>query len=434
MASLLGRVLRGDGKKADDLLSKIIRDFHGRDWTPESHMSLANAAPFDLLTDPLATPRVKQFLVPTNQNSHRVHRFIFLGILSLSPTFINELKTVRCSVWDLLMERLDSHEETITFYMRARLAPWREVLIAYFDKIGDLTGDSPPFRTQTMPAGAPFPPLGLDDNFFQNQPNTHPDIFYLTATGTARLNIVVSGRHAHQPMENVTECSYTRTHWPAAAPALWPAHRTYRDHPQNVRDCHGGVGGANAFLMCAKCDRDFRAIGGGVVGCGCKCTKWCAQSMVQVKELAPYPAAPQSLNKGVIAVERIAVGEVLGEYTGELLPPGKTDSTVLGNPHADDIYAMDIHAHGVVLERRRRVIELGPNIGQLSAAWKGSWARFINTAPLKAQWNVEFDQLLVEDRVRIVVRAIKEIKIGDEILVPYGDPYMKDLFGAAWKA
>lgn len=63
---------------------------------------------------------------------------------------------------------------------------------------------------------------------------------------------------------------------------------------------------------------------------------------------------------------------------------------------------------------------------------KGNWTRFINTSPLKADWNIELEQRVIADRIRILVSSLWPIVFGEELIASYGPDYMKSLFGQGW--
>jgi len=63
-------------------------------------------------------------------------------------------------------------------------------------------------------------------------------------------------------------------------------------------------------------------------------------------------------------------------------------------------------------------------IAILSGEFMGNWTRFINSDD--EDDNIEFEQEAVSGKMRIVVRAIRPIKFGQQIYGWYGDKYFKE--------
>ncbi|OBT89367.1 hypothetical protein VE02_01397 [Pseudogymnoascus sp. 03VT05] len=386
-------ILRGDGRKAAAFLTDIIQDFEyqyvGQPFPRPSTSALADAISFSAGTN----TRFTQFLDNPQPAQPRLHRLMYIGALSTS----------------------NKHMAVINFFARSHRLPWKEALIDYFDDIGDTGPDSAPFRNGVWPTGIPVHPLGLDDDIFED------------------MNMVMSGSRKDRPMENIKECVFDRRYWPKTAPPTWPANRTYVGHPQNVRNATAGIPAnqADDFLICGYCDRTF--VDTTTDGIGCVCVTWRVDNpCVQVHEYPPYPSAPSLVNKGVMAMQAFAKDEVIGEYVGMLLPPGRADPSIRNNVVADDVYTIDLNAAVVATVDGEETTIPGDKIADVSAAWKGNWTRFINTSPRKNDWNVQLEQRLVANRIRIIVRTTRRIAFGEELIASYGTDYMKTLFGDRW--
>ncbi|KFY06626.1 hypothetical protein V492_07897 [Pseudogymnoascus sp. VKM F-4246] len=424
------RALRGDDKKAVTLLSGIIQDFEhytiGPPIPQDPCMNLANAVPFDFRT----SIRLADFLTGSQPLQPRLHRLMFLGVLSGSATFMDVFQNEKDRLWRALLTALDPHMATIIFYARSRVLPWRRALINYFDKIGDSGSDSTPFRTGAWPPNIPVHPLGLSDDDFQGE---HPHTFYIRLNGGADQSTVASGSRINQPIVNIDESVLDRRTWPKIRPPSWPANRTYPDHPQNVRNATPGIPAdqADDFLDCGGCDQNFVDISSGTIGC--MCDSWrVSYPCLQVHEYPPYPNAPGLVNKGVMAMQAFASDQIIGEYVGMLLPPGRTDPNIKNNVFADDIYAIDLNAAVIAVVNGTPTSMPGDKIADVSGVWKGNWTRFINTSPLRADWNIELVQWLVADRIRILIRTIRPVAFGEQLIASYGTDYMRSLFGDNW--
>lgn len=95
----------------------------------------------------------------------------------------------------------------------------------------------------------------------------------------------------------------------------------------------------------------------------------------------------------------IPKGRYLGQYLGELLPPGHGQP-----PH--DLYTFDI-----------------PGVARVSADESGGIARFFNHG---CEPNVRADVELVGGRQVVVFRALRDIRAGEQVLVDYGEDYFGD--------
>lgn len=336
----------------------------------------------------------------------------------------------RDGIWQALLTELDMHMAVICFYARSRRVLWRETLVNYFNAISDAGPDSAPFRSGVWPADVPIPPLGLSDDIFLD---VHPHSFYFRLDGGAGRNLVASGSRANLPMVNIDDSIWDRRTWTKIAPPSWPVNRVYPDHPQNVRNATIGIPAnqANDFLRCGGCNKEFVDI--STEDLGCECDDWYVDyPCVQVHQYPSYPNAPNLLNKGVMAMQSFKPDDVIGEYVGMLLPPGRADPSIRNNVFADDVYTIDLNAPVIVRVNNTSTTIPGGKVADVSAGWKGNWTRFINTSPQKAHWNIELEQRLIADRVRIIVRVIRPITFGEELIASYGTEYMKSLFGDNW--
>ena len=62
-------------------------------------------------------------------------------------------------------------------------------------------------------------------------------------------------------------------------------------------------------------------------------------------------------------------------------------------------------------------------IGILSAEFMGNWTRFINQDDSQ---NIEFEHEAISGKMRIVVRAVKSIKFGEQLYGHYGPNYFPE--------
>lgn len=107
---------------------------------------------------------------------------------------------------------------------------------------------------------------------------------------------------------------------------------------------------------------------------------------------------------GVFAGTPIFEGQLLDEYFGELIPP-RTAATLV-----DDDYIFQIR-----------------NFAASSAKNFGNWTRFVNHSC--RDFNVEAVNDVLGGRRTITFKAIRNIQVGEELLIDYGKNYFGDKDG-----
>jgi hypothetical protein len=104
--------------------------------------------------------------------------------------------------------------------------------------------------------------------------------------------------------------------------------------------------------------------------------------------------------RGLYATQDIPKGTVIGVYTGEVFDSATTfEAYKTEHPGTDDSYAMRIAG---------RIVD---------AARKGNFTRYINFSD--TQENIEFAEGYIKNRKVVLVRALKDIKVGQQFLVNY---------------
>jgi len=355
--------------------------------------------------------------------------YIFLGHLSLSRAFMDAILNEVNVVWTEFLTQLSNNLSSISLFVRSRRGPWREALIDYFNASNNT--DTREYRAFANPGCWPhrevtYPSHRLLDIEFLHH---RPDEFYLGRDNGYHPCIVRSGDGAGiVHMIDIDECVYDEaafslpgcgkrpSGYPAALP--WPPL-----HPQNVSDQNG------QFFTCQGCFRQYQPVGSPVAGC--RCQGWKSNAIVQLTQYLPFPGTNE-LNIGVRALQAFTAGQVIGEYVGELVPEEAVMPPTARKvrPLHDQIYPFTMCRYNR-LNNPRKPEQMGA-IAVVSARLRGNWTRFINTAPLRTDWNVVFDEITVADRVRIVVRTTKDIAFGEQLIASYGEEYMKDIFGADW--
>lgn len=118
-------------------------------------------------------------------------------------------------------------------------------------------------------------------------------------------------------------------------------------------------------------------------------------------ELIEYP----NRGIGVRALTNIKAGDFLGEFVGEIIPT------------SDESYKSNIYDIDLVSSDPGSEPEL---VGIVSPAWRGNWVRFINHS---CGSSTAFIHANIGMRSTILVKALRDIPIFEEITVNYGAAY-----------
>ena len=108
---------------------------------------------------------------------------------------------------------------------------------------------------------------------------------------------------------------------------------------------------------------------------------------------------------GIRALQPIAKSKILGEYVGEILP---------WYYQGDPVYGMEFCLPGAHPKE---------SVALISSKRYGNWTRFINHS---CNSSTAFFGMIIGDRHRIVVKALRDIKAFEEITVHYGHGYWKN--------
>ncbi|KLJ12192.1 hypothetical protein EMPG_12742 [Blastomyces silverae] len=128
----------------------------------------------------------------------------------------------------------------------------------------------------------------------------------------------------------------------------------------------------------------------------CKCKLQLAEEKHPLLELREYP----DRGIGVRSLRSIKAGTFIGEYVGEIRDPAYRLGSTYG-------------LHHTLRER---------SIGVIDAAIYGNWTRYMNHS---CRAGVVFVSTVVGDRACVLVRAIRDIEMFEEITVDYGDEYFR---------
>ena len=197
------------------------------------------------------------------------------------------------------------------------------------------------------------------------------DVRWPTFNGKRQINI----------LKNIyRDTAFQNTH----RPFCWPADRPYPEDPTIVRDM--------SITPCITCHSHTP----------CRCSFLKSPEIYHpLVELRDYGHK----GVGIRALERIPRRAILGEYVGEIFPCNYT---------GDPIYGLDFSLP------RRRADDV---IATISSKRYGNWTRFMNHSCDPA---TAFRTATQGGRHRMVVQAVRDIEIFEEVTVDYGDGYWRD--------
>ncbi|KAI9716826.1 MAG: hypothetical protein M1812_005166 [Candelaria pacifica] len=212
----------------------------------------------------------------------------------------------------------------------------------------------------------------------------HPHEWFLSLDGTPR-----PCRFKGRDQINIGECDYNEASFASGGkkPTDWPSHWMWPSDPMVFRP---GVG-----CICAICEKlePYRRYH-------------------ELHLLNPLVELVEYFGKGVgvRALQKIAAGSDLAEYVGRYFPLNTTD--------AEDVEGV-YHLEGTTCLSETEPRQAVP-VCYISAAVVGNWTRFMNHSCEPA---TEFINACVGGRYRMVVRALRNIEVFEEITVHYGDSY-----------
>lgn len=114
----------------------------------------------------------------------------------------------------------------------------------------------------------------------------------------------------------------------------------------------------------------------------------------------------QNKGIGIRALTNIKAGDALGEFLGEIIPM------------SDQSYEANVY--DITLVKECPGSEQRESLGIISPAWTGNWVRFINHS---CESSTDFFSTNAGQHVTIIVRALRDISIFEEITVNYGEEY-----------
>jgi hypothetical protein len=347
----------------------------------------------------------------------------FLSILMTSKMFCNSMQRFGITIsgdiavvgdqeyahfgtWDTLLEKLLSERSSIRAFAFSRRVHYVDVYR----------------RSAQAELGMP---LQEPHDFPHGLRNPHE--VYHAADGRLCPNLFWpnSQNATPQTMKNISRNIYNPKNFQGyPRPDGWASTWTYP--AQDIQ--HPCSKWGQNYPPCVSCGKrtgpPTRSIGAmPSTNCSCSTAAMFSEILVEIKEYDSY--VPGSLNRGVRALQSFPRGCILGEYLGEFIPL---------NTHkerGDEIYAMEFGGPSYL--GRSSAFNSDPispdtsgdvfPIATLIAGANGSWTRFIN-APSEGELpNCAFRHEALAGKLTVTLRAIQNIRFGEQLLVDYGEGY-----------
>jgi hypothetical protein len=301
---------------------------------------------------------------------------IDVAMLSFSYTFLKAAEHYKDHEWAEAVQLLVENSQSTRLFVQSRNMPWLENL-----KAG-------PFSKHRKAESAKH-----DHKLFLGKHH----LFYLPIKGEPRQCRFLP---TNEPMKEVPDCFFDEQNFslakrPVGYPSTW-------DYPGDIQSPRGPSGIYRYCNICLKPSGPPRRPG----ICCCNIPRLFGKSLVEIREY-PSHADSEQVNRGVRALQNFRAGDFIGEYVGELVPVKDSDK------FGDTIYAM-------FFDRADVMGQSDGGAAMIISGRSGNWTRFINH---DKDPNVEFHTATVGRKHRVVIKTVKDIRFGDEMLVDYGDLY-----------
>ncbi|ESZ96015.1 hypothetical protein SBOR_3588 [Sclerotinia borealis F-4128] len=245
---------------------------------------------------------------------------------------------------------------------------------------------------------------------------------------------------AHQgvvtlPFQNLRENIYSRENFRGyAPPSSWPPSWEYP--PADIQ--HPCLDWGKDYPVCVACGHrtgpsgapeDADASGEKQI-CECKTPSVFDKILIEIREF-PSTTTSKQLDRGIRSLQKIHKGHVIGEILGEFVPLGA--ELDFQCPHD---FAIDFNGPPAV-DKFGKVLEIDPDtivtkpidtntdpIATLITGHKGSWTRLINNGSSRTA-NVEARSEVWAGKLRVTVRALRDIRFGEQLQIHYADIYLE---------
>ncbi|TGO23801.1 hypothetical protein BPAE_0121g00170 [Botrytis paeoniae] len=167
--------------------------------------------------------------------------------------------------------------------------------------------------------------------------------------------------------------------------------------------------------------------------CRCRTIDVYNRILVEIKEYHSESTSKMttSVDRGVRILQNVPRGHIISEVLGEFIPLGAESDF-----KCPSTFSVDFHAPPAV-DNSGKVLEIDPDvvvkktidtntepIATLITGHKGGWTRVINKGTSQTT-NVEFRSEVWAGKLRITVRALRDINFGEQLFVRWGDSYLE---------
>ena len=292
--------------------------------------------------------------------------WVLLIILSHSETFRHAALSLLPDAWDAFIACIKDNA----------------VSLEVFAKVRDLdTATSLKYIARSVPS--PMKKRWLRNEGKKPNIKANPPYSYIVAD---KMKKVRKPKYERQTQINISANIYIPSIFAEGGkPQHWPKDRTWPSDPLTRTP---GLG------VCKACGNDTT----------CECDpNSCAEVTRPLVELKDFGHK----GRGIRTLQHIREGNLLAEYVGLIKS---------ANDKGDPTYGMSIEPYQ----------NYGHcDIGTIEAKRYGNWTRFINHS---CNPSTKFTEFIIGNRVRIMVRAKRNIDIFEELTINYGDEYWKEKF------
>lgn len=289
------------------------------------------------------------------------------SILCHSAKFRNEIFKFADPAWDNLLTAINDNLVSFEVFAKTRDIDW-ETVLRYTDQ-----------NRQALAL-----PINIDDlkrfTFNIQKGNPHGCVIP-TGHSQPPPTTTPAGISQLQIDENLFDIKNFQD---AEKPKGWPRRLPYPSDPTQRLTFEG---------FCESCRTQKM--------CDCKPTTRGRITMpfVEVKDYGTHKG------RGIRALQQINKNDILAEYSGVLLPKQGSD------PPSDAEYTFEFHRAN---EPKKRTIAF------ISAVEHGNWTRFMNHS---CEASTAANCVIIGPRHRLMISAVRNIEIFEEITLDYGDNY-----------
>lgn len=235
------------------------------------------------------------------------------------------------------------------------------------------------------------------------------------------------------PIKSIKESIYNKANFKDyAPPSSWPS--TWEYPPIDIQHPCKELG--KNYPLCVYCGNRSGAPIGGAVGealtgiCQCKTSTIYNRILVEIRQF-PSSTTSKQHDRGIRSLQQLHKGHIIGEIVGEFIPLGAEADFKCPQEFAIDFNGPPtVDANGRVLEYdpnvivKRRIDTNTTPIATLITGHKGGWTGLISIGRGRTA-NVEARSEVWAGKLRITVRALRDIKFGEQLLIRQGEVYME---------